>query len=44
MIDLEYDLTITPMFIQSVDQITFIRGLGYLFIYLFIFFFFGYHC
>ena len=30
MIDLEYGVTITPMFIQSVDQITFINGLGYL--------------
>ena len=30
MIDLEYGVTITPMFIQSIDQITFITGLGYL--------------
>ena len=30
MIDLEYGITITPMFIQSIDQIKFITGLGYL--------------
>ena len=30
MIDLEYGVTITAMFIQSVDQITIITGLGYL--------------
>ena len=30
MIDLEYGVTITAMFIQSIDQITFITGLGYL--------------
>ena len=32
MIDLEYGVTITPMFIQSADQITIITGLD---IYLF---------
>ena len=43
MIDLEYGVTITAMFIQSIDLITFITGLGYLSVFFFVVVV-GYHC